>query len=247
MEYVDTHFHLDLMSDPYGLAKEIEHSKIYTIAVTNTPSVFKFSFELTQDKKYIRAALGLHPELVYQRAGELLLFKEYIKLTSYIGEIGLDFSRNHLASKGQQIKIFENIIQLCADDGNKCLTVHSRKAEKEVVEIIGKDFPGKVILHWYSGSLKTLEKALDFGYYFSVNYKMTKSENGLKIINAIPTDRLLTESDGPFIEVNGVMSNPKTVTDTCNELNRLFKHKSEDFKSTVFQNFSTIINSINRK
>ena len=145
---------------PLEILSSIEKSKIYTIAVTNTPSVFKFSYDLTKNKKYIKAALGLHPELVHQRAVELMLFKKYIKLTRYIGEVGLDFSPRNLSSKNKQIKIFEQIIKICADAGDKILTIHSRRAEKEVINIIGDNFSGKVILHWYSGSIKNLEKAL---------------------------------------------------------------------------------------
>lgn len=239
MNKIDTHFHLDLFDNASKLVLDIEKSKTYTIAVTNSPSVFKFSHDLTKDKKYIKAALGLHPELAYQRAGEMTLFQKYIKLTRYIGEIGLDFSNRNISSKNIQIQTFEKIIQLCTDEKNKILTIHSRKAEKEVIEIIGKNFPGKVILHWYSGSLKNLKKALDFGFYFSINYQMLKSKNGNKIISSIPENRILTESDGPFIEINNRKNSPLLINLTYQGLEQVLK--KQDVQNLVYNNFREVL------
>ena len=79
----------------------------------------------------------------------------------------------------------------------KILSVHSRRAEKECIEIMG-DFPGKVILHWYSGSMYILKNAVERGYYFSINHQMILTNNGRKIINQIPMSQILIESDAPF-------------------------------------------------
>ena len=128
------------------------------------------------------------------------MFEKKIDETRYIGEIGLDNSNKSPADYIEQRRIFERIINACGSRGGKILTVHSRRAEQDVISIIGPKFPGKVILHWYSGSLKEVERAIDFGFYFSVNIAMTMSENGKKIIDRVPASRLLLESDGPFIK-----------------------------------------------
>ena len=59
-------------------------------------------------------------------------------------------------------------------------------------------FNGKVIFHWYSGGITCLRTAIDRGYYFSINHQMIKSNNGRKIINELPINRILIESDAPF-------------------------------------------------
>lgn len=241
MKYVDTHFHLDLWNNPHDLADEIEKFKIYTIAVTNTPSVFDYTYRLSKGKKYLRAALGLHPELVYQRAAELPLFMEKISKTRYIGEIGLDFAGRNISSKNEQIKVFEKIIDRCSLEGNKIITIHSRKAEQEVVEIIGNNYSGKVILHWYSGPLEILDKALEYGFYFSINHRMITSPNGRKIIDRIPINKLLTESDGPFIEIDGRKSSPLSIQQTCQKLQEIRDEKSGQLTSQVFDNFSDLL------
>lgn len=223
MSLHDTHFHLDLFSDPLEVASEIEKNKIYTIAVTNAPSVFHFTFNLASNSKYIRAALGLHPELAEERQNELNLFLSLIDQTRYIGEVGLDNYDKSPANYSIQKKVFENIIKNCADKKNKILSVHSRRADLDVISTIGEHFPGKVILHWYSGSLRELNIAVKFGFYFSVNYAMSSSNNGKKIINAIPNDRLLLETDGPFVEYNNSPSTPLLTQVIVQNINQIKK------------------------
>ncbi|WP_396633420.1 Qat anti-phage system TatD family nuclease QatD [Maribacter sp. R86514] len=241
MKYHDTHFHLDLMSDPLDVVKQIEKSKVYTIAVTNSPEVFYYTENITKNTKYIRAALGLHPELVGERYREIKKFIEIIDKTKYIGEIGLDNSNKSLLDYKKQKQVFESIVNACAASGDKIITIHSRKAESDVLEVLGENFPGKIILHWYSGSLQNLEKAISRGYYISVNYQMTKSKNGQKIIDCIPNQQILLESDGPFISKGPKIFTPLMVNMILDNLCLLKKSNNEELKSTVLQNFYDLV------
>ena len=241
MNFIDTHFHLDLWSNPKEIANQIEEAGVYTIAVTNTPSVFDYTYELCKDKKYLRPALGLHPELIYERAGELPLFLRKITLTRYIGEVGLDFSTKHYASKDAQIRVFSKIIDACSIDDSKILTIHSRKSEKTVIDIVGPDFPGKVIMHWYSGSNKQLDRALDLGFYFSINSSMTKSKRGVEIIKRIPYDRILTESDGPFSKTMGEISTPLNIKSITPNIEKLANDELISIQNQVYKNFKHLL------
>jgi TatD DNase family protein len=58
-----------------------------------------------------------------------------------------------------------------------------------------------VIFHWYSGPLTLIPQIVERGYYFSINEKMTKTDSGKKIIDCIPSDRILTETDAPYNNV----------------------------------------------
>ena len=71
MSLFDTHCHVDLYPDPVGLVREAERRGIYTIAVTNTPSVFPATAAIVKGCRYVRPALGLHPQLAAERRGEL--------------------------------------------------------------------------------------------------------------------------------------------------------------------------------
>ena len=243
MDFIDTHFHLDLWPDPKKLIDDIEKNRIYTIAVTNTPSVFSYTFELTKSSKYVRPGLGLHPELVFERYGELAQFHELINKTRYIGEIGLDFSVKDKTNHKLQRDVFEAIIEGCSlAKESKVLTIHSRKAEKEVLDTIGPSFPGKVILHWYSGSLKELRRAVDYGFYFSINSAMVRSKAGQRILAEIPLERILTESDGPFIkDRNGVPISPINIINTVKKLSVLLGKDESILRKLIYTNFKSIL------
>jgi TatD DNase family protein len=237
----DTHFHLDLFKHPQRIIESINQQKIYTIAVTNLPQIFLNTKKLCEGSTYVRPALGYHPELVFQYNNQFELFCELLNETRYIGEIGIDNQRKSIDDFTQQKILFEKIINICSDKSDKVLTVHSRRAEKDVISIIGDNFSGKVILHWYSGSIRDLETALSYGFYFSINSEMVKSSNGMKIIKCIPLDRLLLESDSPFI---GVSKNSSTLTDmniVIKGLSFLKSCPAEDMKSYLTGNFRKLL------
>lgn len=239
MNLIDTHFHLDLWKNPKSLISKIEASKIYTIAVTNAPSVFKLTLQLTEGLKYIRPALGYHPEIINQRPNDLPLIKKYITQTRYIGEVGLDYVCK--VEKNAQIKTFNQIISDCSSFNDKVFTVHSRRAETDVINIINNNYSNTIILHWYSGSIQQLKIAIKFGFYFSVNYQMTKSKNGLQILKNIPLERLLTESDGPFVNIGNQSSSPLFIKNTLSELAKIYNISKEEIAKIIYDNFKRIL------
>lgn len=193
---VDTHMHFDLYQDRNTVVNYIEREKSYTIAVTNLPDIYKRYIDKYNENNYFRVALGFHPELCVQYKNQISLFNELCDTTRYIGEIGLDYSNVNDEEKHIQKVIFSSILKKCSDK-NKILSIHSRKAESEVLGLL-KIFEGKVIMHWYSGSLSNLDIAIKNGYYFSINQQMIKSKAGQNIISRIPKNRILLESDAPF-------------------------------------------------
>ncbi|MPT31363.1 MAG: TatD family deoxyribonuclease [Chryseobacterium sp.] len=237
----DTHLHLDLFANPKEIIKAIESQKCYSIAVTNLPQVFLSTKELCGDSKYVRPALGYHPELAHKFRNQFEQFYELLDETRYIGEIGIDNLRKTAEDFNSQKLIFEKIIGACADKRDKILTIHSRRAEKEVISIIGNRFPGKVILHWYSGSISDLEKAVSFGFYFSINYAMTQSKNGINIINNIPADRLLLESDSPFIGVDRHSVIPLNMQPTISEISTIKQISILELNKILNQNFKALL------
>lgn len=228
-----------MFDDPAKIIAQIEAEKIYTIAVTNVPEVFTHTQSLIRECKYIKSALGFHPELAYQYKHQLPLFIDLLKETRYIGEVGLDNYKKSKEDFLEQRKVFEKVISVCHDAGNKILTIHSRRAEKEVISMIGSKFSGKVIWHWYSGPLREIEYVIANGFYFSINYAMTLSDNGKKIIERIPIDRLLLETDGPFIVIEKKPSTPLNISQTLTNLISI-KISQDDKNVTsnfVFENF----------
>lgn len=221
----DTHAHLDLSTNFNEDVNSIESLKIYTIAVTNLPPLY-IKFKSRVESKYIKPALGFHPELIEKYQKYIPQMWSLLDEAKYIGEVGLDY-KVAINSKVIQLSFFESLIHKCNDLGGKILTIHSRNSVDDVLSIIGSRFNSKFILHWYSGNLKNIDIAVANGAYFSINNAMFNSNNGLKIINHIPTDRLLLESDYPFV-INKDKT-PFRVTDINETVSNLAKLKDKDY------------------
>lgn len=231
MEYLyDTHFHLDLQKDRTTAIREIEENRIYTIAVTNLPDLYrKESGEIAS--KYIRFALGFHPELIHQYKGQIPLMWELLPEARYIGEVGLDFV--DVTHKNEQLVFFSELIERCRYDNNKIITIHSRLAVRQVLDIIGDNFRFKPILHWFTGSKKELLNAIEKGFYFSVNKSMMNTKKFQSMLALIPKERLLLETDSPFI------SFPYSHHNTLNKICQLIKEEKEDVN--MWNNFKSIL------
>lgn len=201
MEHLfDTHFHLDLQKDRVSAIRTIEEKQIYTIAVTNLPDLYrKESVEIAS--KYIRFALGFHPELVHQYKKQVPMMWELLPEVRYIGEVGLDLVDK--TYEKEQLEFFYELVERCRYDSNKIFTIHSRRAAGKVLNAIGDNFRFKAILHWFTGSRAELEKAVEIGCYFSVNGAMMTSSRFLDMLPLIPSSRLLIETDCPFTHYSG--------------------------------------------
>ncbi|OWY71556.1 hypothetical protein B7486_07665 [cyanobacterium TDX16] len=240
---LDAHCHIDLFADPKAVVEKAESMHIRTIAVTNAPSVFFYTRQLTQNCRYVRPAAGLHPELVHSHGNELEQLWPLLKQTNYVGEVGLDYVSPDKQNRERQRQVFAAIVEQCARLGNKVLTIHSRRAAADVISTIGPNFHGKAILHWYSGSLRDLERAVEYGFYFSVNPAMTLSQNGNKIISAMPPERVLTETDGPFVKLEARPATPVDTSTVILALASTWRAEPEEAKSIVLNNFRSLFDA----
>lgn len=237
MPLVDTHCHIDLYPDFLAVIDAVERAGVATIAVTNTPSVFRRCVALTHGCRFLRVAVGLHPELAHARHRELPLLEELLGETRYVGEVGLDYVTRDPAERALQRQVFATVLERCAGYGDKVLTIHSRRAADDVVAMLGADFPGTAILHWFSGSAKTLDKAVSQGCFFSINPTMLESAGGRRIIAALPRERVLTETDGPFVAVAGRPAQPGDVARVIAGLARSWVMEHEAVADLVWSNF----------
>lgn len=194
---IDTHCHFDMMPNPEKYISDIEQRGDIVIGMTNAPSHFQIGWQHVRTYKHVRLALGFHPLLAHELQNELSLFERLLDKTSYIGEIGLDFSREGKATKDIQIESLRRILSYLRGK-SKILSVHSRNAEQELLALLKEYEIRNVIFHWYTGDVSLVPEILQEGYYFSVNEAMTLTNKGRNIIDRIPLDRLLIETDSPF-------------------------------------------------
>jgi TatD DNase family protein len=236
---IDTHCHFDYADNPISYIADNERNKILTIGMTNLPSHFNIGIKYVRNYHYIRLSLGLHPLLASEHEAEYEKFVEYIDKTSYIGEIGLDFSKEGFATKDIQIKSLNFILE-CLLNKKKILSIHSRNAEEYVLNMLMDKNIDNAIFHWYSGSIKTLKKAIERGYLFSINSSMINSEKGKRIIGSIPEGQMLTESDFPFINKTNIKICLKYLSDIWGKSNA-------DVDSIIYTNFMRLVKNIRDK
>jgi TatD DNase family protein len=170
-------------------------------------------------------------------------FVELVERTSYIGEVGLDFSRAGLSTKTQQVESFRFVLRTLHGKA-KFITLHSRQAEAAVLDILEEEQRSPVVFHWYSGPLHVLRRAIAQGHFFSINPAMVNSPNGRKIIDAIPPDRVLTESDGPFVKVGNRSALPADVALVEQHLATVWQKKASEVSGKIRENFLEAVRSI---
>lgn len=174
---VDTHCHLDLYPDPAHIVQEINRIGLHVIAVTNAPFVFQATQALAGDSGLIHPSIGLHPELVKSHGTQLSMLLERLQDIRFVGEVGLDYSEKIEHERRQQRKVFESILQKCQELGGKIVSIHSRRAVHDVIDMVGFGFRGTAILHWFAGTEKQLAAAHRNGLYFSINPAMVLSNS----------------------------------------------------------------------
>ncbi len=243
---IDTHCHIDLFDNPMEIANECESLGIITIGMTNLPSHFEMGYRHLRGFKKVRLALGLHPLHPGMHNAEFPGFLRNIDNTSYIGEIGLDYSKIGILSKDKQLSTFNKILESLSGK-NKILSLHSRKAEKDVLELLNHYKMKSAIFHWYTGPLNLIEKIIESGFYFSVNPAMIKTKSGQAVISKIPLRSILTESDGPFIENNGVAVKPKDVALVIKYLSQLYHLTEQEISNLISNNFNRLLDFIIKK
>lgn len=241
---VDFHCHLDLYPDHEAAVARAEAARIYTLTVTTTPKAWPRNHELTRGTRYVRAALGLHPQLVAERGGELHLWERHLHETRYIGEVGLDAGPRFYKSLDAQKRVFRTVLERCSEVGGKVLTIHSVRSAPTVLDMIESYLPqdrGKVVLHWFTGSRSDARRATALGCYFSINAEMTRSDRGSALVAELPIDRLLTETDGPFTQFDGRPAEPSDVWTATEALARIKGASTNAIASRIRNNLQTLL------
>jgi TatD DNase family protein len=241
---VDFHCHLDLYPDHAEAVRKAEAAGIFTLTVTTTPRAWPRNHELAQRTRHVRAALGLHPQLVAEREDEIELWDQYLTQTRYIGEVGLDAGPRFFKSLDAQKRVFQHVLQRCAQAGDKIITVHSIRSAKSVLDLVEAHLPperGKIVLHWFTGTKSEAKRALELGCYFSINAGMLGNERHAPMVQVIPLDRMLTETDGPFTRTGDRASQPSDVASVVEELGRLNGLPASDVASLIRDNLRALL------
>lgn len=211
MEYFETHMHLD--DEKFDEDREQIINKIWNEGVTlainmgcDIESSTK-SIEIANNNKFIYAAVGIHPENIPQTEEELWITLEKIKQIAIqnkkivaIGEIGLDYYWNK-DNKELQKKAFIKQLEI-ANELSLPVSIHTRDSIDDMIAIIRKLKIEKYgVFHCCPFNPELVKHSLEEGLYIGIGGTCTfkNSKNARKIIEIIPIDRILIETDSPYL------------------------------------------------
>lgn len=237
---LDMHCHLDLYKDPSDIIQKCTEKGLYVLSITTTPNAYIGTRRLSANNSRIRTALGLHPELAHLRHHELDIFDILLPQAKYVGEIGLDGGKDYKEHSEVQLKVFKHILKKVHNQGGRIMSIHSRGCAEEVVEQL-KGIDGIPVFHWFTGSESELRSAIDIGAWFSVGPAMLNSIKGRRILQLIPKDRLLTETDGPFAKYASKRLFPWDVDIAIEGISKIWGCSSEYVEYKIEENFRNIL------
>jgi TatD DNase family protein len=186
--------------------------------------------------------LGFHPQLAHERRNELPLFDSFLPMTRFVGEVGLDGSPELRTHWNSQIAVFEHVLEKCQAAGGKIISLHSRRATGEVLDYLTTfSGAGSLILHWFSGTLRDLDRAIDLGCWFSIGPAMLASKTGINLARCMPHGRVLTESDGPFARVNDKTLMPWDVEKAIYTLSEIWSMTPQAVEQLVEANLRNLL------
>ena len=242
---IDFHCHLDLYENPHSILKEAVHRKCYILAVTTTPLAWEGTCALIGNAPRVRVAAGLHPELAAARRHEIDDLCALLPETKYVGEIGLDGSKEHRSSLTVQRELFEAVLSACERVGGRIMSIHSRGATSLVLDYLETyEKSGLPVMHWFSGTLAELERAIELGCWFSVGPAMLRGEKGRRLASLMPHDRVVTETDGPLARRALSPLMPWDVTEAEALLGNLWELSTSEVNRHLSQNLELLCQSL---
>jgi TatD DNase family protein len=192
----------------------------------------------------IQVALGMHPEIVSEKRGERELLISSIAKAQFVGEIGMDGSPRCRDALALQEDIFRDVLQECESTGGRVMSIHSRNAAEQVLDLI--DLHSRLsipVLHWFSGTLSQVRRAVALGCWFSVGPAMIAGGKGKRLVAEMPRDRLLPESDGPFVQRSSRPVLPWEVLEVVDGLASLWSMERNSVALQINQNLSKLLSS----
>ena len=249
---IDSHCHLDHeplfdnLNEVISRAKAVGVKKLLTIC-TSDPS-FKNIQKILDIDEIIYGTYGIHPhEAKNYKITKNAIIENILKHPKLIGigETGLDFYYNH-SKKSEQIESFKNHIEASLE-ADVPIIVHSRNAENETYEILNeyKENKPKILMHCFTGSYLFFQNMEKLNSYFSASGIITfkNSYDLQKTFSKIPSDKLLVETDSPFLApmpMRGKKNEPSFIQYTINKLAELKNVNTNEIAKITSKNFENL-------
>ena len=227
----DTHAHLDACAQPADelVARAREVGVEWIVSIGSGIDSCRETLAIAARHEGVFAALGIHPHQAAEtEATRLDELRELLadERAVAVGETGLDFYRDY-APHDRQRELFERQLELAADLG-KTVVVHTRAAPDETAAAL-EPFEGTVVLHCFSAP-ELLPVALERGYYlsFAGNVTYPKAEELREAARAVPAERLLAETDSPYLAPQPRRGRPNEPANVVHTVAALAEARGED-------------------
>jgi TatD DNase family protein len=256
---IDSHCHLEYEPMSLDLRKTISRANKdgvkFLLTISTTDKSLKKILKITSDYNCVYGTYGIHPHEAKNhkkiKSKEIIEKINLSKKIIGIGETGLDFYYNY-SDKNDQMKCFEEHIN-AAQLSNLPLIVHTRSAETETLDLLTKkkkekDF--KFLIHCFTGSRDFAFKLLDLNAFISASGVVTfkKSQELASVFNDIPNDRILVETDSPYltpVPLRGKTNEPSYIVHTVKFLSNLKKISFTELSEITTNNFFKLFGKLN--
>ena len=207
VSFIDTHSHYQdkaFDSDRYELLEKIHREDgVRSVIVIgyDIPSS-ETAVEMAEKLDFVYAAVGVHPEecndIPENWLDEVRRLAGHKKVCA-IGEIGLDYHYEGYDKERQEM-VFRRQLEL-AKELKKPVSVHVRDASEDSLRILSDYGQTDGVMHCFGGSAETAEQVLKLGMHISFTGVLTfkNAKKALKALERVPLDRLLTETDCPYM------------------------------------------------
>ena len=245
---IETHCHLDYLKEKPLVetlqeAKESGVEKIITISVE--PDNFDAAMELAEQNEEVYFTQGTHPhDAKFSTDESLRMTKERSSHPKFVavGEIGLDYHYNH-SPQETQIKVFKEQLEI-AIETKLPVVIHSREADEDMMAILSEYAPRlekKGVIHSFSSGEELAKKALELGFYLGFNGILTfkKAQNVRDIVEICPLDKLLLETDAPFltpVPYRGKENSPAKLKYILEKIAEIKQVSPKEIEETCYQN-----------
>jgi TatD DNase family protein len=240
---IDVHCHLeqeDFEKDRDEVIKKCQRELKAIITCCAHPDDFDLTMDLVKRyKNFVFSTVSIHPEYIKEITGKEI--EEFFKKIEEnkekivgIGETGLDFKITEPEWREKQKKLFEKFIIL-ANDLKKPLVIHARKAFAETIEILENQKLKNVLMHFFT-TKELLEKVIKNGWFISVNTTLLTSKTIKKIVRDLPLEKIMTETDAPWLGLDQKRNEPKNVKIVAQKIAEIKKISFEKIAEITTQN-----------
>lgn len=261
MIIVDSHCHLtsnEYDRPPPNLETILTNAKKmnveYMLSVSTCMPEFSQNLEIAESHTNIFCSIGVHPSHSNEKL-DMSLVSKYLdnKKTIAIGEVGLDYfysdpEKGHPTKLDQQ-RLFHKMLSL-SKTTNLPYIFHARDCYPHIFDILSEYENINGVFHCYTDNIENAKKIIDKGLYISVSGIITfKNSSDLrKVLRYIPLDRLLIETDSPYlspIPFRGQINEPAYVRLVAEKVSEEKKIKLEEIAETTTRNFFTLFSKSN--